>query len=221
MAAFCRIRALSTSFNDTPLVASRPFDKLRDGFVISEGAAILVLEELEHARDRGAEIFGEVLGYGLSGDAHHITAPDENGDGAYRAMEAALREAHLSPEDVGYINAHATSTPLGDKAEARAIARLLGDHVHSACVSSTKGAVGHLIGAAGALESVFSLLACHTGLMPPSLNCENPDDDIEFQIVRPSAMEWKSNKKGRRIALTNSFGFGGTNGCLCLSNYIE
>ncbi|ELT97960.1 hypothetical protein CAPTEDRAFT_184543 [Capitella teleta] len=221
MAAFCRLRALSTQYNDDPLSASRPFDQGRDGFVMSEGAAVLVLEDLQHAQARGVAILGEILGYGLSADAHHVTAPLESGEGGVRCMRAAMREAGVCAEDVGYINAHATSTPLGDLAESRAISLLFGEHTRSVAVSSTKGATGHLLGATGAAETVFSLLACSTGVIPPTLNCENPDDEINLNIVRSKAKKWHAHASGRRVALTNSFGFGGTNATLCVANFVE
>jgi 3-oxoacyl-[acyl-carrier-protein] synthase II len=203
---FCASRALSTDFNDTPARASRPWDKDRDGFVMGEGAGILVLEELEHARARGAKIYGEVAGYGLSGDAHHITAPAEGHDGAFRAMRAAFKNARLSPGDVQYINAHGTSTPMGDDLELEAVERFFGDHAKHVAMSSTKSATGHLLGAAGAIEAIFSLKAIQDGVAPPTLNLDSPSRESVIDRVAHSAQE-------RRIdcVLSNSFGFGGTN----------
>ncbi len=224
IAGFARMRALSTNFNDNPTAASRPFDKARDGFVMSEGAGVLVLEELDHALSRKAPILGEILGYGLSGDANHITAPSTDGDGAFRCMSAALRHLSITSDMIGYVNAHATSTPLGDVAECRAISRLLGSGSEvDFSVSSTKGAVGHLLGAAGSVEAIFTLLACQTGTIPPTLNCENLDEEIELDVVPLHAKQWKDKtdlSAKQRFALTNSFGFGGTNASLCVSNFV-
>jgi 3-oxoacyl-[acyl-carrier-protein] synthase II len=203
---FCASRALSTDFNDTPEKASRPWDKDRDGFVMGEGAGVLVLEELGHARARGAKIYGEVVGYGLSGDAHHITAPADGHDGAFRAMRAAFKDGGLTPADVQYVNAHGTSTPLGDDLELDAVERFFGESAHGLAMSSTKSATGHLLGAAGAVESIFSLLAIRDGVAPPTLNLDTPSRESVINRVAHSAQE-------RRIdcALSNSFGFGGTN----------
>ena len=206
IAGFCAARALSTSFNDTPAKASRPWDKDRDGFVMGEGAGIVVLEEYEHAKARGAKIYGEVRGYGMSGDAHHITAPAEGHDGAFRAMKAALRNGKLTPEQIDYVNAHGTSTPLGDDLELEAVERFFGDHGRAIAMSSTKSATGHLLGAAGAIEAIFSLLAIRDNVAPATLNLDNPS--------RASAIDRVANQaQPRRIdmALSNSFGFGGTN----------
>ena len=219
VAGFARMRALVTTFNDRPKEACRPFDRERDGFVMAEGAGVLVLEELEHALARKADIYGEILGYGLSGDANHVSAPTADGDGAYRCMSAALRDAGVNICDLGYINAHATSTPLGDEAESKAIARLLGPCNSDVYVSSTKGAVGHLLGASGSVETIFTVMACKTALVPPTINCHNPDTRLGLNYVRNSAEAWRSKDIVRRVALTNSFGFGGTNACLCIGSY--
>ncbi|XP_055902128.1 3-oxoacyl-[acyl-carrier-protein] synthase, mitochondrial [Eupeodes corollae] len=217
IAGFCRLRALCTSFNDDPKRASRPFDEKRDGFVMGEGAAILILEELEHAKARGATILAEILGYGLSGDAYHITSPSEDGTGAYLAMTRAMADAKIDPNLVGYINAHATSTPTGDKIEARAINRTFKEHTKNIGVSSTKGAHGHLLGSSGNLEGLFVVKACETGILPPSINVDKVGEGIDVEIVT-KAEKWNSE---RRIALKNSFGFGGTNACLCISSFVE
>ena len=212
MAGFAAARALSTSYNDSPELGSRPWDKGRDGFVMGEGAGVVVLEELEHAKARGATIYGEIKGYGLSGDAHHITAPADDGDGGFRAMQAALKRAGLTPDDIDYVNAHGTSTPLGDVIEARAVARLLGDAVKDISMSSTKSATGHLLGAAGAIEAIFSLKAVQTGEVPPTLNLNDPEDDVaDFDLVPLT-----SKKRTVRNAMSNSFGFGGTNASLIM-----
>ena len=212
VAGFAQARALSTNFNDTPEQGSRPWDKDRDGFVIGEGAGILILEEWEHAQKRGAKIYAEVIGYGMSGDAHHITAPAEDGDGAYRAMEAALQRAELNPEDIDYINAHGTSTPLGDEIEHGAVKRLFGDSAYNLAMSSTKSAIGHLLGAAGAVETIFSILAIDQGVVPPTLNLDNPSENCDLNLVPHSAQNRKI-----RVALSNSFGFGGTNASLIVA----
>ena len=209
IAGFAASRALSTSYNDEPERASRPWDKGRDGFVMGEGAGALVLEEYSHAKARGAPIHAEVVGYGLSGDAHHITAPAEDGDGGFRAMRAALRRAGLPPESIGYINAHGTSTPLGDEIELGAVKRLFGDHAYALSMSSTKSAHGHLLGAAGAIESIFSIKALATGILPPTLNLDDPSEGCDIDLVPHRAKERKVE-----YALSNSFGFGGTNASL-------
>ena len=209
MAGFCAARALSTSFNDTPQMASRPWDKDRDGFVMGDGAGALVLEELEHAKARGANIMAEVVGFGLSGDAHHITAPAEDGSGAQRCMEAALKRAGANPEDINYINAHGTSTLLGDEIELAAVERVFGDHSNGLSMSSTKSAIGHLLGAAGAVESIFSILAMRDGVVPPTLNLDNPSVDSDIDLVPHQAKEHPV-----KTVLSNSFGFGGTNASL-------
>ena len=212
MAGFAQARALSTGFNDTPEKASRPYDKDRDGFVISEGAGIVVLEELEHARKRGANIYAEVVGYGMSGDAHHITAPAEDGNGGFRAMKAALKRAGLNAEDIDYVNAHGTSTPLGDEIEVGAVKRLFGDHAYEIAMSSTKSSIGHLLGAAGSVEAVFCILAIRDGVAPPTLNLDNPSESCDINLVTNQAQE-----RPIRTALSNSFGFGGTNASLILT----
>ncbi|MCL4119885.1 UNVERIFIED_CONTAM: hypothetical protein GTU68_059523 [Idotea baltica] len=217
IAGFCRLRALSTKFNEAPEEASRPFDIRRDGFVMGEGAGILVLEEYGHAVKRKANIYAEILGYGMSGDAHHITAPRKDGVGATRAMKRALEEGGVKVSDVGYINAHATSTPLGDEIEVTAIKNLFGDHAHDLSVSSTKSATGHLLGAAGAVESIFSILACHAGYIPPTINLDEPSPSLDLDFVANEAKPWLQTKP-LRIALSNSFGFGGTNACICISS---
>ncbi|HJN23122.1 MAG TPA: beta-ketoacyl-ACP synthase II [Rhodospirillales bacterium] len=209
IAGFSQAKALSTNFNDRPEKASRPWDVDRDGFVMGEGAGIVVLEELEHAKKRGASIHAEVVGYGMSGDAYHITAPAEDGDGAYRCMQAALKRANLNPEDIDYINAHGTSTPLGDKIELATVKRLFGPAAYELSMSSTKSAIGHLLGAAGSVEAIFSILAMRDGVVPPTLNLDNPSPGCDLDLVAHQAKERKV-----RAVLTNSFGFGGTNASL-------
>ncbi len=206
MAGFCASRALSTSFNDRPTEGSRPWDKDRDGFVMGEGAGVVVLEEYEHAKRRGAKIYAEVVGYGMSGDAYHITAPTEDGDGAYRAMRAALRSARIEPSQIQYVNAHGTSTPMGDDLELQAVERLFGDDAKSVAMSSTKSAIGHLLGAAGAVEGIFSILAIRDSVAPPTLNLESPSRESPIDRVAKVAQQ-----RNIEIALSNSFGFGGTN----------
>lgn len=207
---FARAGALSTGFNDTPERASRPWDKDRDGFVMGEGAGVVVLEELEHARRRGARIYAEVVGYGLTGDAFHITAPAENGDGAFRCMSMALKRSGLAAEDIDYVNAHGTSTPLGDEIELAAVKRVFGDAAGKLSMSSTKSAIGHLLGAAGAVEAIFSILAIRDGVVPPTLNLDNPSDTCTGVDLVPH----EAKKRRVRAALSNSFGFGGTNASL-------
>ena len=208
---FCACKALSTSYNDAPEKGSRPYDKDRDGFVMGEGAGIVVLEEYEHAKARGAKIYAEVLGYGLSGDAYHITSPAPDGDGGFRSMSAALRNAGLTADDIDYVNAHGTSTPLGDEIELGAVTRLLGDHASNVTMSSTKSAIGHLLGAAGAGEAIFCALAIRDQVAPPTLNLDNPSVESEIDLAPGKAV-----KREIKVALSNSFGFGGTNASLIL-----
>ncbi|MEQ5777767.1 beta-ketoacyl-ACP synthase II [Thalassospira sp. NFXS8] len=210
MAGFAAARALSTGYNDTPTEASRPWDQGRDGFVMGEGAGCVVLEEYEHAKARGARIYAEVVGYGMSGDAYHITAPASDGNGGFRSMRNALRNAGVTPEQVDYVNAHGTSTPLGDEIELGAVKRLFGDAINNVSMSSTKSATGHLLGAAGAIEAVFSVLAIHESVVPPTLNLHNPSEAcLGIDLVPLEAKQRKVN-----YALSNSFGFGGTNASL-------
>jgi 3-oxoacyl-[acyl-carrier-protein] synthase II len=211
IAGFNACRALSTRFNDTPTMASRPYDKDRDGFVMGEGAGAVILEELEHAKARGARIYGEVTGYGMSGDAYHITAPSEDGDGGYRAMQMALKRAGIAPSDIDYVNAHGTST-MADGIEAGAVERLLGNAASKTAMSSTKSSIGHLLGAAGAVEAIFCLLAMRDGVVPPTINLDNPDVVTALDLV-----PHKAQKRDVKIAMSNSFGFGGTNAALILS----
>ncbi|MEQ8194682.1 MAG: beta-ketoacyl-ACP synthase II [Rhodospirillales bacterium] len=209
VAGFSQAKALSTGFNDRPQSASRPWDKDRDGFVMGDGAGVLVLEELEHAKKRGAKIYAEVVGYGLSGDAHHITAPAPDGNGASRCMTMALKRAGLNPEDIDYINAHGTSTPLGDEIEHGAVKRVFGAAAYKLSMSSTKSAIGHLLGAAGAAEAIFSVLAIRDSIVPPTLNLDNPSESCDLDLVPHQAKQ-----RPIRAALSNSFGFGGTNASL-------
>lgn len=211
VAGFIACRAMSTAFNDAPEKASRPYDKDRDGFVMGEGAGILILEEYEHARARGAKIYAEVAGYGMAGDAYHITAPAEDGDGGFRAMRAAVRDAGIEPAQVDYINAHGTSTPLGDEIELGAVTRLLGDAAARATMSSTKSATGHLLGAAGAIEAAFTCLVIRDQVAPPTLNLDNPSVETVVDLVPHKAKPMKID-----VAVSNSFGFGGTNASLVL-----
>ena len=209
IAGFASARALSTGFNDTPERASRPWDRDRDGFVMGEGAGIVVLEELGHAKKRGAKIYGEVVGYGMSGDAHHITSPPVDGNGGYRSMKAALKRAKLNTDEIDYINAHGTSTPLGDEIELGAVKRMFGDDAYDLSMSSTKSAIGHLLGAAGSVEAIFSIMAINDGVVPPTLNLDNPSEGCDLDLAPNQARE-----RPIRNALSNSFGFGGTNASL-------
>ena len=212
IAGFIACRALSTDFNATPEKASRPYDKGRDGFVMGEGAGVLVLEEYEHAKRRGAKIYAEVIGYGLSGDAYHITAPAEDGDGGFRAMRAAIGQAGVEPADIDYINAHGTSTPLGDEIELGAVERMLGQAAGKVSMSSTKSAIGHLLGAAGAVEAAFTALAIRDQIAPPTINLDNPSVETAIDLVPKTAKPMKID-----YAMSNSFGFGGTNASLVLT----
>ncbi len=210
MAGFAAARALSTGYNDSPSKGSRPWDKGRDGFVMGEGSGILVLEEYEHAKARGAKIYGEIKGYGMSGDAHHITAPADDGDGGFRAMRAALNDAGLGTNEIDYVNAHGTSTPLGDVIEAGAVSRLFEDDLNTMSMSSTKSATGHLLGAAGAIEAIYSIMACYKDAVPPTLNLDDPADEVAGIDLVPH----KGKTKLVKNAMSNSFGFGGTNASL-------
>ncbi len=212
IAGFNACRALSTAFNDTPEKASRPYDKDRDGFVMGEGSGIVMLEEYEHAKARGAKIYAEVKGYGLSGDAYHITAPAEDGDGGFRAMKMALKRAELTPSDIDYVNAHGTST-MADGIELGAVERLLGDAAPKVAMSSTKSSIGHLLGAAGAVEAIFCVLAMRDGILPPTLNLDNPSVETQIDLVPHTARKRRVN-----VAMSNSFGFGGTNACLIFTS---
>ena len=214
LAGFAAVRALSTGFNDRPTQASRPYDRDRDGFVMGEGAGVVVLEEHEHAKARGAKIYAELIGYGLSGDAHHITAPTPDGDGAFRCMQAAVKRAGIQPSDIDYINAHGTSTPLGDEIELGAVQRLVGNAASKISMSSTKSSIGHLLGAAGAVEAIFSILAMRDNVAPPTLNLDNPSVETPIDLV-----PHKARQRDIDMVLSNSFGFGGTNASLIFRRY--
>ena len=216
IASFVAARAMTTGFNDTPEAASRPYDKDRDGFLMGEGAGAVVLEEYEHAKARGAKIYAEFKGYGLSGDAYHITSPAPDGDGGYRAMKMALEGSGLSLQDIDYVNAHGTSTPMGDEIEVRAVERLFGDAAHGLSMSSTKSSTGHLLGAAGAIEAIFSILAVRDNILPPTLNLDNPSIDTPIDLV-----PWKAKAKPVKTVLSNSFGFGGTNASILFAELAE
>jgi 3-oxoacyl-[acyl-carrier-protein] synthase II len=214
IAGFCSMKAMSTR-NEEPTKAMRPFDATRDGFVCGEGAGIVVLETLEHAQARDARIYAEIIGYGMTGDAHHMTAPDPEGDGAARAMAMAVRDAGLEPSAVGYINAHGTSTPYNDKFETLAIKRVFGDHARRLAVSSTKSMTGHLLGAAGGIEAIATVLALHHGVLPPTINYETPDPDCDLDYIPNQA-----RKQNVEVAISNAFGFGGTNATLAFRTYL-
>jgi 3-oxoacyl-[acyl-carrier-protein] synthase II len=216
MAGFCASRALSTGFNDTPEKASRPYDRDRDGFVLGEGAGLMVLEEYEHAKRRGARIYAELVGYGMSGDAYHVTSPAPDGDGALRCMSAALRRADVAPAQIDYINAHGTSTPLGDEIEIAAVHRLIGNEAVHLSMSSTKSSIGHLLGAAGAVEAIFGVLAIRDRIVPPTLNLDNPSVETSIDLV-----PHKAKKRDVDIVLSNSFGFGGTNASLVFRRLLD
>jgi 3-oxoacyl-[acyl-carrier-protein] synthase II len=216
IAGFAACRALSTGFNDEPTRASRPYDRDRDGFVMGEGAGAVVLEEYDHAKARGAKIYAELIGYGLSGDAYHITAPAPDGDGAFRCMAAAIKRAGVSPSEIDYINAHGTSTPLGDELELGAVHRIVGNAAGRIAMSSTKSSIGHLLGAAGAVEAIFSLLAIRDGVVPPTLNLDNPSVETAIDLV-----PHKAQKRDVDVVLSNSFGFGGTNASLVFRRVVN
>jgi 3-oxoacyl-[acyl-carrier-protein] synthase II len=216
IAGFAAARALSTAYNDTPTKASRPWDKGRDGFVMGEGAGLVVLEEYEHAKKRGAKIYGEIVGYGLTGDAYHITAPEKEGSGGFRAMQAALARSGLTTSNIDYINAHGTSTPLGDEIELGAVKRLYGEDAYKLSMSSTKSSIGHLLGAAGSVEAIFCLLAMRDNIVPPTLNLEDPSEGCDIDLVPLKAKERKVN-----AVMSNSFGFGGTNASLVMKKVSE
>ena len=216
MGGFCALRALSTGYNDRPEKASRPYDKDRDGFVMGEGAGVVVLEDYDHAKRRGAKMYAEIIGYGLSGDAYHITAPSADGDGAFRCMTAALKRAGLAPSDLDYINAHGTSTPMGDEIELGAAQRLLGNAASKVSMSSTKSSTGHLLGAAGAVEAIFSILAIRDNVAPPTINLDNPSVETAIDLV-----PFKPREREINIALSNSFGFGGTNASLIMRRVVN
>jgi 3-oxoacyl-[acyl-carrier-protein] synthase II len=211
-AGFCALKAMSTHFNDTPKKASRPYDKARDGFVMGEGSGVVVLEEFKHAKARGAKIYAEVIGYGLSGDAYHITAPSEDGDGGFRAMKAALQDSGLSPADIDYVNAHGTSTPLGDEIELKAVERTFANAAAGLTLSSTKSSIGHLLGAAGAVEAIFCALSIRDQMVPPTLNLDDPSVETPIDLAAHTA-----KKRNVRNAMSNSFGFGGTNAAIILA----
>src|SRR6201999_1595344 len=216
MAGFCAARALSTAFNETPEKASRPYDKDRDGFVMGEGAGVVILEEYEHAKARGAKIYAEVIGYGLSGDAYHITSPSPDGDGGFRSMSAAMKRAGITAADIDYINAHGTSTQVGDEIELGAVERMLGNAASKVSMSSTESSTGHLLGAAGAIEAIFSILAIRDNVIPPTINLDNPSVETAIDLVPHTARKREVN-----VALSNSFGFGGTNASVIVQRVVN
>jgi 3-oxoacyl-[acyl-carrier-protein] synthase II len=216
IAGFSSARALASSYNGNPTKASRPWDKKREGFVMGEGAGVIVLESLSHALSRNAKIYGEIVGYGLSGDAYHSTSPAEDGDGAYRAMRNALKKQSINPSDIDYVNAHGTSTPTGDVAEIRAMKRLFQDHIYKLSISSTKSSIGHLLGAAGSVEAIFSILSMRDGMIPPTLNLDDPDDECKGIDLTPHV----ARAKDISCVMSNSFGFGGTNASLVFKKFI-
>ena len=218
-AGFSRAKALSTKFNSTPQLASRPFDAKRDGFVMSEGCGLVVLEELEHALKRDAKIYAEILGYGLMSDAHHITAPHDLGEGAINAMKMALRDAGIKPNAIGHVNAHATSTPLGDAVENEAIKKVFGGHSKNLLISACKGALGHMQGAAGSVEAILTILSVASGVCPPTLNITELTKEFDLNYCSGSPVAWDG--EDRHVAIKNSFGFGGTNASLCIGEYKQ
>ncbi len=220
IAGFCRAKALCTKFNDEPTKASRPFDSKRAGFVPSDGAAVLVLEELEHAKERGAQIYAEMLGFGMAGDAHHVTSPPDDGNGAQRAMMAAMKQAGIQLEDVSHISAHSTSTPVGDRIENYAIKQVFKEHAYNLLVYSAKGSLGHTQAAAGAVESVIAAMCVCEGYVPPNLNLEEKEPDFDLNYPTGEPTKWTVGEGKRRILLNNSFGFGGTNSSLCIGEFV-
>ena len=220
LAGFCRMKALSTKFNSQPAKASRPFDSQRDGFVMSEGCGLLVLEDLHHALNRNATIYAEILGYGLSSDAFHVSIPVETGHGIINCMTFAMKDADITPQSVGHINVHATSTPAGDLAENNAIKILFREHSQDLLISACKGSLGHLLAASGSVEAILTVLAVHHGVTPPTLNVENLEPEYDMNYCADGPVKWDNGGR-RRVALTNSFGFGGTNASICIAEYND